>query len=275
MALLKNTFENNDKISFSTAAVKFKASPSLVRKTLKTKTTIKYRKKQTIPARTEGQIALAKTKCGRLMRKFSNRSFILDDESYFTLSHSKINGNGGFYSSDVSTSSANVKFATKKKFEGKVLVWIAMGPKGLSHALIRKSGFAINAQRYLDECIKRRLIPYICEHYAQGEYIFWPDQASSHYAKTVLAHLRAENIEFVEKEDNPANVPEIRPIEDFWGILKSAVYKKGWKAENTDQLIARIKYCLKKIDHSVVHQLALSTKTRIDHVRRHGVIESR
>jgi len=117
------------------------------------------------------------------------------------------------------------------------------------------------------------LLPYIRKSYENGEYIFWPDQASSHYAKSVFDHFRDENIDFVEKKDNPANVPEIRPIEDFWSLLKKDVYAKGWKAKNTDQLITRIKYCLKKIDKNVVQQLAMSTKKRIDHVRRHGVIE--
>lgn len=115
----------------------------------------------------------------------------------------------------------------QKKFEEKVLVWIAIGPKGLSKALIRKSGFAINAKTYLDQCICRRLIPYIRNNYENGQYVFWPDQASAHYAKIVTDHLHSETVEFVEKVNNPANVPEICPIEDFWAILKAQVYKNG------------------------------------------------
>ena len=64
-------------------------------------------------------------------------------------------------------------------------------------------------------------------NYAPDEYAFWPDKATSHYAKIVLDHLRQENIIFVEKEDYPANVPEVRPIKDFRGISKSHVHAKG------------------------------------------------
>lgn len=46
--------------------------------------------------------------------------------------------------------------------------------------------------------------------------------------------------------NNLANVPVVCVIEDFWTILKSAVYEKAWKAKNTDQLISRIKYCIVK-----------------------------
>uniref|UniRef100_A0A915IDQ4 Uncharacterized protein n=1 Tax=Romanomermis culicivorax TaxID=13658 RepID=A0A915IDQ4_ROMCU len=62
----------------------------------------------------------------------------------------------------------NVVIKEKQSFEQEVLVWVAFGPNSLSLAFIRKSAYAINAQRYLKECIKCKLIPYICANYAQG-----------------------------------------------------------------------------------------------------------
>lgn len=267
-------FDGSDKLSMRTGASRFGISKSWLHEALLTKTAIRRRKKTNIPDRTGIQVSLAKTKCGRLIRNFSNRAWVLDDESYFTLSHSSIAGNDGYYTSDINSVSPKVKFSKKKKFEKKVLVWIAIGPKGLSRPLIRKSGYAINQETYLSDCIKRRLVPYIKKNYSEGEYVFWPDLASSHYANTVVQGLTAKNIEHVPKEDNPANVPEIRCIENFWAYLKSLVYKRGWRAENVGQLINRIKYCLKKVDPCVVQRLAVRTKMRIDRVRRYGVIES-
>lgn len=272
---LAKMLDGSAKVSIRTAAPKFNAHPSSLHKALRTKTAIRYHKKTSIPARTDVQIALAKTKCGRLLRKFSKCAFIVDDESYFTFSHSTLSGNAGYYSSNVSTTSTRTKFSRKKKFEEKVLVWIAIGPKGLSQPFIHTSKLAVNAQRYLSKCVRRRLIPYIRRNYSDGEYVFWPDQASSHYAKVVLDHLTAQKITFVEKQDNPANVPEIRPIEDFWSYLKSLVYAGGWEAKTRPQLVNRIKYCLKHVDQDRVHELGVAAKHRIDFVRRHGVIETR
>jgi hypothetical protein len=104
--------------------------------------------------------------------------------------------------------------------------------------------------------------------------VFWPDKASSHYAKVVTQHLDQENVNYVAKEDNPANLPEARSIEDFWAILKGRVYAKAWKAENTRQLSNRIKLCLRQMDPTLVQRLAESTKKRIDKIRRNGVIEN-
>ncbi|KAF2891734.1 hypothetical protein ILUMI_14439 [Ignelater luminosus] len=81
---IENLFENNDSVSLHTAARKYDVSPGYLCKTLKKKTKLRYRKKQTIPKRSDKQIALAKPKCNLLLSKFHHHDFILDDESYFT-----------------------------------------------------------------------------------------------------------------------------------------------------------------------------------------------
>ena len=53
---------------------------------------------------------------------------------------------------------------------------------------------------------------------------------------------------FAKREDNPANVRECLPIEDFWSVLKGKVYENNWQAENLEKLHNRIKYYLSKMD---------------------------
>lgn len=272
LSRLRKDFDNECGLSQRRAAKKYGCSVWTINHALKTKLGIHYRKKKKIPARTEAQKAVTRAKCGRLIKKFRGLSWVLDDESYFTLSNSTIPGNDGYYTSDPKTTPASIKFTTKKKFEGKVLVWIAIGPAGVSQPLIRLSGQAINADVYLEECVKKRLIPYINVHYTK--YVFWPDLASSHYANKVINHLRENHIVFVEKNDNPANLPEARPVEDFWAALKGMVYAKGWRAETIQKLINRIKYCLKNLDPDLVQHLGEATKKRLDKIRRNGLIES-
>ena len=80
---------------------------------------------------------------------------------------------------------------------------------------------------YLNKCIKKRLIPFIYKYHLDVAYLFWPVLASSHYTKTVITYLNKKKVHFVEKADNPANLPECHPIENFWSILKSLVYKNN------------------------------------------------
>ena len=81
---------------------------------MKTKTEIRKRKKCKIPLHTDDQKYQARAKCGRILRKFKNHVWILDDESYFTLSHSTINGNDKFYTNNVHEAPASIKFSPKK-----------------------------------------------------------------------------------------------------------------------------------------------------------------
>ena len=41
-----------------------------------------------------------------------------------------------------------------------------------------------------------------------------------------------ENINYVDKSLNPPNVPQARPIENFWGDLAQKVYNGGWYAKS-------------------------------------------
>ena len=83
---------------------------------------ISARKKIRIPSRTNQQKIVARAKCGYLYLKNPNISWVLDDESYFTHSHSSINGNNTFYSSDIALTSMSVKYKPVRKFEPKLLV---------------------------------------------------------------------------------------------------------------------------------------------------------
>ena len=104
---------------------------------------------------------------------------------------------------------------------------------------------------------------------------FQPDLASSHYAETVCDFMIESKINFVEKYENPANLPECRPIEQFWAILKQKVYNGNWKAKNVDQLKNRIIYMATQVDRSFLANLFKSMVRTMKNIGRNGVIEQR
>lgn len=270
---LKTMFDHSDRVSTRQAARKFRCTQPHIVKTLAKYTDIAVYKKQNIPDRKDCQKERIKKCIDRLYRNSQGKSIILDDESYFTLSHSTINGNDIYYSSDRNKTPASDKYRKKRKFEPKVLVWIAASEKGLSEPFFVPSGLAVNQLIYKKDCIEKRLVPFINAHHADGNYVFWPDLASSHYAKTVTVCYEAQGINFVKKIDNPPAVPECRPIEDFWSILKGKVYESNWQAKDLKQLETRIKHCLKNIDPYLVFSLFGSTRLRVGQVQRNGLVE--
>lgn len=270
---LKKMFDDRDGVSMSQAARKFDCSKSLINYTLKKKSTIKSWKKKTIPQRNEAQRERITVCVDRLYRKLGKSSCVMDDESYFTLSHSTINGNHNFYSSHVSSAPASIKYRPKKKFEKKLLVWLCFSEKGMAKPYFVPSGLAVNQKIYLEECIKKRLLPFIKEHHSDDNYLFWPDLASSHYAKTVISYLDDKKVKYVTRADNPPNLPECRPIENLWSILKGEVYKNNWKAKTLQELQAKISKCLKKLDRNLVNQLFRDTRLLLGRVRLNGLPE--
>ena len=126
-----------------------------------------------------------------------------------------------------------------------------------------------------EECLQRRLIPFIKKYHQEDKFIFWPDLASSHYAETVCDFMIESKINFVEKYENPANLPECRPIEQFWAILKQKVYNGNWKAKNVDQLKKRIIYMATQVDRSLLADLFKNLVRTMKDIGRNGVIEQR
>lgn len=250
---------------------KFGISKTSVRRIL-TENNVFYRKRKRAPKYTAKQLEKI-PKCCRALRRthFANGKFIvLDDESYFTFSHSELSGNVGYYTQNVEKTPDNVKYASKLKFEPKVLVWCAISSKGISEPYIRpRGGPAIDSDTYIKECLPK-LKRFVENKHARDQIMFWPDLASCHYGKKTLDWLRQQKIQFVPKKDNPPNVPQARPIENFWGILKQMVYEEGWEAQNEQQLATRIKKKLKKMDLNVVQSMMLKVRTTLRKIEDNG-----
>ena len=87
--------------------------------------------------------------------------------------------------------------------------------------------------------------------------------------------LRWTFIHHVDKRDNHTNLPEARPIEDFWSILKAKVYENNWQAKTLHELEVRIKKCLKEVDQVTILKTIGCVKKRLNEIRMFDFIENR
>ena len=250
---------------------KFGVSNKAVHNILK-RNNIFYRKRRRAPKYTARHLEII-PKCCRALRDkhFANGKFmILDDESYFNFSHHELSGNDGYYTDNFEATPDNVKYAGKSKFEPKVLVWCSISSKGISTLVIRPyKAKAIDSDTYISQCLPK-LKEFVKKHHARDKIMFWPDLASSHYAKKTLDWLTSQKIPFVPKKDNPPNVPQARPIEDFWSVFKRKVYENGWEAQNEQQLVGRIKRKLKEVDVSVCQNMILKVRKILRKIEDNG-----
>ena len=158
---LKKYLDHKDGVSLTSAAKKFKCSRTTINYWIK-RLNIKMRKKKKAPYYGPGQDVIAKRLCAYLYNKFKHKNFVIDDEKYFTLTGTL---NNSFFSSDESMTPDSVKYKQKIKFEPKVLLWIAISPNGVSKPYLRHGGLAIDQNVYTEECLKKRLIPFLREYH--------------------------------------------------------------------------------------------------------------
>lgn len=268
---LKESVENRVGISQRKLALKFKMSQSSIHRNL-SKLGLKYYKRQRAPKYNQKQLEQIPSKCRKLRRELTDREtfIIVDDEKYFTFSGDDMPGNAGFYTSDKENTPSDVKYKYKQKFAPKILVWLALSSKGISEPYMGTTkGPAVTANIYIQKCLPK-LSKFINKYHLDDKYIFWPDLASSHYAKQTTEWLHERKIPFVPKCVNPPNVPKARPIEDFWGILADKVYDGGWTATNEKQLSNRIKAQLKKMDSKVVQTMMNNVRGKLRQIEEKG-----
>ncbi|CAF1570933.1 unnamed protein product [Rotaria magnacalcarata] len=247
---LRNLVENRIGVSRRQLARKFLVSRYCIMRNIK-KLGLKYYKRQKTPKYNQKQLDQMTWGCRKLRRNFidSKKFIVMDDEKYFTLSGDNMPGNAGFIPQIQQT---------------------LHGIKGISVPYIGTThGPAIDSNLYVQQCLPK-LLAFIRRYHADNNYIFWPDLASSHYAKTTITWLNQQNIHFVPKQVNPPNLPKARPIEDFWSILADKVYHGGWLATTEQQLINRIKQQLKKVDLKIVQTMMLEVRKKLRKIEQKG-----
>jgi hypothetical protein len=136
---------------------------------------------------------------------------VMDDEPYFTVEGNKWQQQS-YYKPEDYPATEDVKFIRKTKFPAKVLLWLAVSESGISKPVVFKSGLAVNREVYITKCLPV-IHKFIKKHYKQKQkFMFLLDLASAHYAKDTLVRLEELKIEYVSNEENPPNIPQIRPI---------------------------------------------------------------
>ncbi|XP_065652787.1 uncharacterized protein LOC136080106 [Hydra vulgaris] len=248
-AQLTRLVNNRKGVNQRKIGIKFGVNQSTIGRQLK-KMKIKYRKREKTLKYTIEQQIKAKKRRRKLVNQLYNAKslLVIDDEKYFCFAGDNMPGNSGYYTNNKKTCPESVRFIEKNKFPKKLLMWIAISDRDMSEPLFRTSkSVAINSSIYINECLEKRLLPFIHKYHGDFNYLFWPDLASSHYSKDSLNWMD-QYVYNVDKESNPPNVPQARPIENFWGHLAQKVYEGGWQASTVQVLIDRIKLKLQEID---------------------------
>ena len=126
---------------------------------------ISIAKRRKIPKRTDKQIETQIQRLPLLRRALRGSILIIDDESYFDLDGHEFFG-GQFYSFKNSPESVpeEIRYRSKVKYGKKLLIWVAISKQGVSRPYFHECLGAMNANIYIENCIRDRLVPFINLH---------------------------------------------------------------------------------------------------------------
>jgi hypothetical protein len=182
---------------------------------------IKSYKREKAPLYTDEQFARVKRNSGILARKLHGKMVLVDDESYFKLKSDYIPGNNHYFTRDKSTTPPDVRYMATRKFPPQLLVWLCVSPRGVSLPFFLERPNSMDGNTYREECIRKRLVPFIQQYHMADSVIFWPDLASAHYARQTTALLQELNIPFIQHHENPPNLPQCSPYRELLVLTES------------------------------------------------------
>ncbi|KAG9508951.1 Myosin-M heavy chain, partial [Fragariocoptes setiger] len=165
---------------------------------------------------------------------YGSKILIMDDETYCYQDPSQIPGPSFVNAMPGVNIEPRHEFIALGKFEKKYGVWQALSLTGLAPpaVVIDKT---MNAEKYLNLCIKPVLLPWMKQNFDLRDCIFWPDMATYHYT--------SQNVEFIYKDENAPNLPQCRPIETYWGLVKRRMRRYKSSAKNKLSFMKRWSQC--------------------------------
>jgi len=223
-------FNRNPNLSERAVAEKVGTSASTVHRT-KCRAGLRSFKVRKVPDRNEEKNIVAKKRARKLYTEYLTKfkCCIMDDETYCVCDFNQIPSQEFYVARRLGETSARFKIRKATKFPKKYLVWQAICSCGQKSEEFVTPG-TLNSEVYVTECLKKRLLPLIEAHTIPV--MFWPDLATCHYGKKAKEFYEENGINIVQKEANPPNCPELRPIERYWAHIKRKL--KGTKSTTTN-----------------------------------------
>lgn len=139
---------------------------------------------------------------------------------------------------------------------GGVTVWGGISMNGKSELVILR-GESMNAERYMDLCIRDIVVPY-AENMGDG-FVLIDDNARPHRAGIVNDFLRDHGI---ERMDWPPLSPDMNAIEHVWSRMKLKMKEREGRMDNLDELMNAVQQEWDAIPQEFINDLIRSMPRR-------------
>ncbi len=119
------------------------------------------------------------------------------------------------------------------KFPQSVMIWGAMSSAGVGPLCFLKTNVSAPVYQYI---LEHFMLPSADQIFKDADFIFQQDLGPTHTAKSTKSWLNDHGVGVL---DWPANLPDLKPIENLWSIVKRKMRNK--RPKNADELKATVK----------------------------------
>jgi hypothetical protein len=271
IAKVKKILERNPTSPLTVLAQKNNFSDTTFRRIKKEKLQIKSYKQQEAPKYREGQAERSQVNCGIILKKAEEKMFIMDDESYVPFDPKQVKGPKFYHCKSKKDAPHHIKYKRKEKYAEKVMVWQAIDEEGSISEPFYLYKKHMNGEIYLEECLKKRLLPFIERNREIKDVCFWFDMAGCHYKTEVTAFLDKIGLSYIKRDENAPNVPQARPIERFWCETKKLYAKYKTKTKNMKEFDKRWRECSAQVAERMGFTLMSKTRQKLKDINENGV----
>jgi hypothetical protein len=266
--VLRSCF-NNPSLSDNDRAQRYGTSRTNVQR-IRQRAGLKSFKARKHPNRTDKQnltaISRGKALKKQVLTKF-NGCIMQDDETYLKRDFRQLPGLKYYVSTIRGNVPSKYKFVCQDKYAKKYMIWQGICSCGLkSRSFVTSSN--MDRHLYISECLQKRVLPFIRAHNSPVK--FWPDLASCHYAKDTIEWYQANEVDFITKDLNPPNCPNLRPIEKYWAIMKRKLKKTESSVGTTKQLLQKWNTHAKKVSSETIKSLMKSIHKNVNEFIKTG-----
>jgi len=161
---------------------------------------------------------------------------LIEDEIYVKLDFKQFSDQKYYIATKRGNVNPKFKYILHDKYVKMLMIWQVLCSCGKKITSFITSA-TMDRHMYIKECLKKRLLSLIHSHNSPVK--FWPDLASCHYAGDTIEWYRTNNIDFIPKNHNPQNCPNLRQIKEYWSIVKGILRKSGWAAKDINSMRLR------------------------------------
>jgi inhibitor of nuclear factor kappa-B kinase subunit alpha len=159
---------------------------------------------------------------------------IFSDEKMFVLEQSHNSQNDRAWSVSIQDIPEDKQHVPRFQNAASIMVWGAISPRGKLPLIFIEKGVKINANYYLEEVLKKNVMPNAKSLFGDDYYCFQQDGAPSHTANITQAWCKTNLTDFLAKDEWPPSSPDCNPLDYFvWSYMLSKL--PDYKFSNLQQ----------------------------------------